>query len=292
VGETTEDSPRAAIGWDEPSDVQRVVAHELGHTWGQLHTPCNRPLNIDPSFPYPAGNIGVYGYDATANSVILPSASDIMGYCSDPWISDYIYNRVLTFRQAQPSATASLATVQPCVLIWGRIVNGRPVLEPAFQVMARPRLPAAAGPYSVEGVATDGSRLFSLSFDAASVADDPRASRHFAFAVPLDQARASRVGDVRLSSPQGTAAVRRPVMAQLQRSALVDSVKASRHPTGVTLTWNAAAHPMIMVRDPDTGEVLSLLRGGRGSVLTRKNAVELNLSDGVQSHRMRLFIRR
>jgi hypothetical protein len=60
----------------------------------------------------------------------------------------------------------------------------------------------------------------------------------------------------------------------------------------VTLQWDAAAHPMIMVRDPDTGEVLSFARGGNARVWTGKGAVDLEVSNGVQSHRVRRAISR
>ncbi|HZI75571.1 MAG TPA: hypothetical protein VFD73_16440, partial [Gemmatimonadales bacterium] len=61
---------------------------------------------------------------------------------------------------------------------------------------------------------------------------------------------------------------------------------------GAMLKWNAATHPMIMVRDPDTGEVLSLLRGGTAMVQTAKREVVLEVSDGIGSHRLRRAISR
>ena len=94
--------------------------------------------------------------------------------------------------------------MQPAILVWGRIVEGRPVLEPAFEIVTRPSLPRRPGPYSVTATAADGSRLFTLSFDAPMAADAPRGNGHFAFAVPLDQAAASRLDELRLSGPGGT----------------------------------------------------------------------------------------
>ncbi len=49
---------------------------------------------------------------------------------------------------------------------------------------------------------------------------------------------------------------------------------------------------MLIVRDPDTGEVLSFARGGNARVWTGKSAVDLEVSNGVQSHRERLAISR
>jgi hypothetical protein len=49
---------------------------------------------------------------------------------------------------------------------------------------------------------------------------------------------------------------------------------------------------MVMVRDPDTGEVLSFARGGDARVWTSKAQVDLEVSDGVQSQRVRRAINR
>jgi hypothetical protein len=47
---------------------------------------------------------------------------------------------------------------------------------------------------------------------------------------------------------------------------------------------------MEMVRDPDTGEVLSLARNGNADLSTLKGRVDLVLSDGVKSHVKRLQV--
>jgi hypothetical protein len=294
VGDLSTNSTRAAMGWDNPSDARRVVAHELGHTWGQLHAPCGNPppATVDPGYPYANGAIGVYGYDATSGTLKSPSLPDIMGYCPDPWVSDYTYQRVLTFRRSQAAASAVAAVVQPCLLVWGRIEDGRPVLEPAFHIVTRPSLPVRPGPYSVEAVAADGTSLFRISFDATPIADDPRAGRLFAFAIPLDQARAARLGSVRLTAAGAQVAVMSQSAAQLPRRAPPADVVAQREAGAVALKWNAAAHPMIMVRDPDSGEVLSFARGGLARLRTGKGELDLEVSDGVQSHRVRLAINR
>ena len=284
----------SAMGTDDPGDVRWVLAHELGHTWGRFHSPCGPAGGLDEHdpYPYPDGQIGVYGFDVPAGALKAPTLPDIMGYCSNPWISDHTYQRVLAYRQAHPMASGMVATTEPCVLIWGQIVNGRPVLEPAFGIVTRPSLPDRAGAYSVEGIAADGTSLFRVSFDAAEVADDPRGSRQFAFAVPLDQLNAARLADLRLTAPGGTTSAASLSMARLRTGAAPDSIVARREAGSVALQWNASAHPMIMVRDPDTGEVLSFARGGRARVWTTKASLDLVASDGVRSAVKRVRVTR
>jgi hypothetical protein len=282
----------SALGGDEATDVRRVVAHELGHTWNQLHTPCGAPASIDPNYPYGTG-IGVYGFDVAAGTLKPPSTPDIMGYCSSPWISDYIYQRVMTFREASAFITqSSAAAKRPALLIWGRIVNGQPVLEPAFQVVTRPSLPARPGPYTVEGIATDGTSLFRLSFEAAQVPDDPSGSRHFAFAVPLDAVGAAKLSDLRLTGPGATATSTSLSLqaARKQGGAVSDAIVARREAGAVALEWDPSVHPMIMVRDPDSGEILSFARGGKARVATAKGSLELVVSDQVRSQTRRITV--
>ena len=49
---------------------------------------------------------------------------------------------------------------------------------------------------------------------------------------------------------------------------------------------------MLIVRDPDTGEVLSFARGGNARVWTGRARWISEVSNGVQSHRERLAISR
>ena len=52
---------------------------------------------------------------------------------------------------------------------------------------------------------------------------------------------------------------------------------------GVSLQWNAAAHPMVMVRDARSGQVLSFARGGSVTLPAAGGGLELVASDGVRS---------
>lgn len=54
-------------------------------------------------------------------------------------------------------------------------------------------------------------------------------------------------------------------------------------PGEVSLRWDAAAHPMVMVRDARSGEILSFARGGSITLPGAAADLELIASDGVRS---------
>jgi hypothetical protein len=268
-----------------------VAAHEWGHNWGRQHAPCGDAGIPDLNYPYAKGIIGVYGFDVAAQSIKPPTYSDLMGYCNNEWISDYTYLGVLNYRGTHADVESAFAqAMQPCLLVWGRIVDGQPVLEPAFQVVTRPSLPAAAGPYTVEGRAADGSSVFRVSFAPDQVADDPAGGAQFAFAVPLQPDHAERLVAMHLLARGRRIA---SVRASAGATAAAARVEATRLGGGrVGLRWDVSAHPMVMVRDPVTGEVLSFARGGRSEVVTDRGELDLQLSTGVRGRSTRLALPR
>jgi hypothetical protein len=199
---------------------------------------------------------------------------------------------VLAWRLARADVPEAVGqSVQPCLLVWGRIEDGQPVLEPAFQVVTRPVLPAGGGPYSVEGSAADGSALFHLSFAAERVADDPRGGEHFAFAIPLPPAQAARLEAIRLAIPGRPMVSVRAAAGAVAGPAL--DVRTTRvSPDRVALRWDAARHPMVMVRDPGTGEILSFARGGAVEVATDGADLDLQPSSGVGGPSFRVAVPR
>jgi hypothetical protein len=132
-----------------------------------------------------------------------------------------------------------------------------------------------------------GGRLFHLSFTPETVADDPNGGQHFAFAVPLQSDRAARLDAIRLSVP-GRPAV--SVRAAAGSRVAPDVRTARSAPGRVSVRWDASAHPMVMVRDPATGEVLSFARGGAAEIATDRTDLEVQLSNGIAGRSVRVAV--
>ena len=276
----------AAIGWDKLPSGSSVAAHEWGHNWDREHAPCGGAGNPDQSFPYSGGEIGVIGYDLVNEELKPADSHDLMGYCDDEWISDYTYKGVMSFRNNESSLASGMGeAIQPALLVWGRIENGRVVLEPAFRITARPSLPRRPGPYRLEGRAADGSRIFGFDFAPLELADDPNGARHFVFAVPLLPERAARLASLHLAGGGVQASV-----AQVSSEPTV--VDVTRGVAGrIALRWDASKAPMIMVRDPVSGDVLSFARGGSAEVETGGDELSLTVSDRIRSREFRVRAR-
>lgn len=277
---------RASLGWDKLPSGAGVLAHEIGHNWGRFHAPCGGVGNPDVGYPHLGGLIGAYGFDLTTGTVQNPTQSDIMGYCNNQWISDYTYEGILNHRAAQPGSAAAgqaeavvTGEAQPALLVWGRIVNGKVIVEPAFEIETRPVMPASGGPYTVEGVDASGARVFAISFSGDEVADSETGERQFAFAIPMTPDRASRLTSVRAVGQGGGAVQGRGAKSAPELDATAEAFAGGR----VRVRWDAGKHPMMLVRDAQSGEVLSFARGGEVTVRTRDRQVELVGSAGARS---------
>jgi hypothetical protein len=226
--------------------------------------------------------------DVATTTLYPPATAEVMSYCHPQWISDYTYTGVYNWRAGHPSAPDFVhADFQPCIIVWGRIVDGRVVLEPSFQMLTHPSPPARGGAYNLRALDATGAQLFALSFDGDSTIDAPNEGRSFAYAIPLSRAT-KPIASLVLAGPRGS--VRRDAAtaasnANAGERALSDAQPASarRIGSGAAIAWNAARYPLVVVRDAKTGEILSLARSGAATIETSASDLELTLSDGVAS---------
>ncbi|MDE2879420.1 Ig-like domain-containing protein [Candidatus Palauibacter soopunensis] len=184
-----------------------TMAHELGHNLFLRHAPCGS-ADPDPAYPYPDGSIGAWGYDSRdGGSLIPPSTSDVMSYCSPGWISDYSFSKALRYR-VSTGADASISPSQ-VLLLWGGVDDaGKPFLEPSFLLDAPPALPQSRGDYEIKGYGHEGEELFSLTFGTSEIAHGAGGSG-FAFALPVQPALVDALASITLAGPAGRAAIDR-----------------------------------------------------------------------------------
>jgi hypothetical protein len=133
-------SQRAAMGLAfADATSAETMAHEVGHNHGRNHSPCPATgiEGVDPNYPYARAAVGVYGWDFRSKKLIPPDRTDIMGYCSSRWISDYTYDGILT-RVATVDAASELIVAAELIHPWlvllldeGKARWGIPVEEPA-----------------------------------------------------------------------------------------------------------------------------------------------------------------
>lgn len=173
------------------------------------------------------------------------------------------------------------------LLVWGRITAHGLVLEPAFRVKA-PRAPVVGdGAYRVEMLDAEGALLGVWRFEPSPL--DHSAEEHFALLAPMAEAALDRLESLRVVGPGGEAE-RTASSPSGPRGAerAPANVEASRMGDHYRIDWDAAGFPAALVRDPETGRVLSIARGGHAFVPGQLDRVELVLSDGVGSRTLRV----
>ena len=104
---------RVGIGLAYLGRGERTLLHELGHSHGRAHAPCDPAGTIDaadPNFPYTRGTVGVRGYNGFLDTIMPATLTDVMGYCEDFWFSDYTYGGLLNWMYTLNNTSLS---VQP-----------------------------------------------------------------------------------------------------------------------------------------------------------------------------------
>ena len=101
-------------------------------------------LGIDPSFPYPDGRTGAWGYDFDTGELVSPARPDVMSYCRQRFPGSATTS--WGTRCATGCAWQLPSAPTPALLLWGgEDAASGPYLEPAFVVDAMPVLPGLGG---------------------------------------------------------------------------------------------------------------------------------------------------
>lgn len=280
-----------ALGWDKSGSAGGVAAHEWGHNLGRPHSPGCGAGGADSSYPHAGGRIGHWGLDVSTLGLKSPDTHhDFMTYCGPEWISDYVFEKIID-RVAPPTyvgiagrGTGRLGAngrARPGLLVWGRIEGDEVVLEPALDVVAPASVPTG-GAYTLSGREADGSTLFSYAFDPIAVADGDGDEAHFNFVIPVDSFDRASLAELRLSSTLlPVATVREASGDQALAPGVTRAVVGSVGVSQAEIAWNPLEYPMVIVRDADTGQVLSLGRSGRVRVSPTSDRVQLEFSNGL-----------
>jgi hypothetical protein len=146
VADSNTASFRAAmgVGYADRTSAQ-TMAHELGHNHGRNHAPCvpngGSISGVDASYPFPDGRTGILGFDSRTKVLLSADKStDLMGYCSNVWLSEYTYggitDRVATVNGAKLESFDAAAPATWRVLIvsgkgphWGEPITRPSVAE-------------------------------------------------------------------------------------------------------------------------------------------------------------------
>ncbi len=312
----------ASLGWDASrTSWRRTMVHELGHNFSRPHAPCGGVAGADANYPYANGALGATPlFDVLANDVLAPTGqSDIMGYCSGQWFSDYNLNGVMRFLEARPlalkdvagaakpSVDAGGATVEAAefIVVSGTVdVSGAVLLAPVRAVRAdrrRESAPAPDGRHLLRIVMLDG-RTIEQRFEVTML-DHAPGEGHFLLRLPHPGGRIERV-DVQRGQQMmvSRSAAKQQAATRLQTPGALGAAAAPaagpwaevrRDGDALVLEWSAADRPyaslaLVVGRQH---HVLALdATGGRWRIAAEALAglpaggeFEVSLSDGAES---------
>jgi hypothetical protein len=172
---TTAGSGRAAlgVGFADKSSAQ-TMAHEVGHNHGRNHSPCSTAgaiSGVDSKYPYTGGLIGSWGYDYRTQALLDPAKyTDIMGYCSNKWMSDYTYSGITT-RVAAVNGVAMVYTPDYALAQWRvLLVDER---GQRWGIPITDKIPAEGDPEQATVLDRTGAGLTSVTVYRTDIADQP-----------------------------------------------------------------------------------------------------------------------
>ena len=291
-----------------------TLAHEMGHLFGLDHAPTAGVTTwIDPFYPKAGGLLDVAGFNLDSMQPVPPDPfTDLMGYGEYKWISAYNYSRALAFLTRERSEILRHAGIpshhppadrglERCLLVSGRLAEGRILWDPAFVVPGRPE-PPPSGHYQLELLDARGGGLATFPFGMTS--GDAGGEGAFEFLIPLSETRERAMDSIRVLEGEfpmpmveawtGRALGTRGVHGGARGLGLGGGPQApviKRAEGRLKLDWDLEATPAILVLDAGTGQMLGRLGAGvRELPDPGGKAVDLLLSDGLRSTDLRVPI--
>jgi hypothetical protein len=302
---------RGAIGWDggglAPGDYSyhSTLAHEIGHNLGRQHAPCGGGANLDPEYRHPNGKLGAAGYDVATGTPLDPNVwSDIMSYCPPRWVSDYTFGAILDARRNEPVVLglADPGALQDSLVVSGSLNgDGSATLDPAFEIQQEPDAPKGDCTLVCRDAADQ--ILLEFPFTPAVVEDLPQAKerRTFALVLPMTPEMKTRLASLAVVAggkvlaerrpSQGRALLAAPGAATAATPLPRDPVATLWRPGVVQLTWDASAHPKVVVKDAASGAIIGIGEDGALELVTEARELDLLLSDGVRSLQQKVVVR-
>lgn len=283
----------SAVGVDESFGAEFSkfnFAHEMGHAMGLRHAPCGGAAGSDPAFPFQGGATGTFGIDIAGGALLkLPTAKDVMSYCEPKWVSAYNYNIVMEQRARFPNGVpASMISpdVAPVLLITGRVTSGQATIDGSFALDAQPSIEDPMGRFVVEGFDATGRSVFAHRFSPFTVSDAQPGDEAFVVGIRAGAPVVAAIARLELRELNGS---RNHARIRTDAATIGSSVTAARPGGSLRVTATRAAR-MVLVRNPGTGEIIGVSRGGAVNLsdFSSMPEVELVVSDGVVSVRQRV----
>ena len=296
----TNGNNRTSIGLDARQSFHlRTMTHELGHNLGRDHAPCGGASSPDLAFPYTGGGLGpTLVYDNVAELIaVISSPSDVMGYCSGSWFSDYNYFHVQNWLESwlypmsQPMVQ-SMKVLSPALElleIAGEITAQGVRFQPVSGSLGQPA--QGQGEYQLRLRLSDGSQIVE-PFSAVKVADAQEARQHFKLkllkpALEIARMEVLKAGQLLTMSQAGLAAAAQRIGdpgPSLVWQELGDQLQ---------LSWNDSRYRYLTVSHlaGSTSMLARHLQGGKAQLaigsLPAGGEWQLVLSDGLNTRLIR-----
>ncbi|MCA9659288.1 MAG: hypothetical protein KC486_13160 [Myxococcales bacterium] len=72
-----------------------TFVHEVGHSLGRAHINCGGAAGYDPTYPFPSGEVGEWGFGVIDYGMRHPTVNkDYMTYCHPTWVGNWAWSKL------------------------------------------------------------------------------------------------------------------------------------------------------------------------------------------------------